>query len=97
MGRALWEKEEDLTPESPNQGNPGIGGELYKGPTAFCKERWWFWKERFQSPAFEGTAAGSAARRCRLRVASPDDSFLIHRLFLLYEAMNQEPTESKHF
>lgn len=47
MGRDLALKEEDLTPEDQKQGNPGRGGELWKGKAEFSRERWGFWKERF--------------------------------------------------
>lgn len=46
-GRKLYEKEEDLTPKNPRSGNPGRGGELWKGKAEFGKERWAFWKKRF--------------------------------------------------
>jgi hypothetical protein len=49
LGRQLYTRKEDLTPEDPKrQGSPGTGGKLYKGPTAFCSERWQFWKQAFQ-------------------------------------------------
>lgn len=47
MGRDLSSKEEDLTPKDQKQGNPGRGGELWKGKAEFSKDRWAFWKERF--------------------------------------------------
>jgi hypothetical protein len=46
-GRKLYAKEEDLTPSRPNQGNPGKGGELWKGKAELSKERWALWKKRF--------------------------------------------------
>lgn len=46
LGRALYTKDTDLTPSDRKQGNPGKGGELWKGKAAFCKERWALWKER---------------------------------------------------
>lgn len=46
MGRALYTKEEDLTPTDRKQGNPAKGGELWKGKAEFSKERWALWKER---------------------------------------------------
>ncbi|ORY07926.1 hypothetical protein BCR34DRAFT_570288 [Clohesyomyces aquaticus] len=47
MGRELYDKEKDLTPTSPNQGNPGVGGDRWKGKAEFSKERWSLWKQRF--------------------------------------------------
>lgn len=46
MGRALYTKEKDLTPTDRRHGNPGKGGDLWKGKAEFSKERWTFWKER---------------------------------------------------
>jgi hypothetical protein len=43
--------EKDLTPSDRKQGNPGRGGELWKGKAEFSKERWAFWKERFAAIA----------------------------------------------
>jgi hypothetical protein len=48
LGKKMYEKEEDLTPPSPNQGKPGRGGALWKGPPEFSKARWALWKKRFQ-------------------------------------------------
>jgi hypothetical protein len=48
LGRQLYDRNKDLTPEDPKtQGDPGRGGKLYTGPTAFCRERWEFWKQAF--------------------------------------------------
>jgi hypothetical protein len=47
LGKQLYDREEDLTPTRPNQGNPGKGGDLYKGKPEFSKARWAFWKKRF--------------------------------------------------
>lgn len=47
MGRALLDKEIDLTPENPRQGNPAKGGPLWDGVAGFARQRWAFWKERF--------------------------------------------------
>lgn len=47
MGAELFNKEVDLTPVDRKQGNPGRGGDLWKGKAEFSKERWAFWKERF--------------------------------------------------
>ncbi|KAF9698560.1 hypothetical protein EKO04_003818 [Ascochyta lentis] len=46
MGRALFDKEVDLTPSDRKFGNPAKGGELWKGKAGFSKERWALWKER---------------------------------------------------
>jgi hypothetical protein len=45
--RALYEKEEDLTPKDKKHGNPARGGELWKGKAEFSHARWNFWAERF--------------------------------------------------
>lgn len=47
LGKKLYRKEEDLTPTSPNQGNPAKGGKLWEGKPGFSKERWALWKKRF--------------------------------------------------
>jgi hypothetical protein len=47
LGKKLQEREEDLTPTDPNQGNPARGGDLWSGGPVFSKERWAFWKKRF--------------------------------------------------
>ncbi|KAF2017380.1 hypothetical protein BU24DRAFT_149609 [Aaosphaeria arxii CBS 175.79] len=47
-GHKLYQKEEDLTPKRPNEGNPARGGELWKGMAGFSKERWALWKSRFE-------------------------------------------------
>ncbi|KAF2466017.1 uncharacterized protein BDR25DRAFT_378291 [Lindgomyces ingoldianus] len=47
LGKALYDKEEDLTPTSPNGGNPAKGGDRWKGRSEFSKERWALWKQRF--------------------------------------------------
>lgn len=47
LGKKLYEREEDLTPANPNQGNPARGGDLWTGGPVFSKERWAFWKKRF--------------------------------------------------
>ncbi|KAH5305038.1 hypothetical protein HBI23_183420 [Parastagonospora nodorum] len=44
---ALFEKQEDLTPKDKKHGNPGRGGELWKGKAEFSHARWNFWKDRF--------------------------------------------------
>lgn len=46
LGRALYTKEEDLTPPDRKQGNPAKGGDLWKGKAEFSKDRWSLWKER---------------------------------------------------
>ncbi|KAH6618553.1 hypothetical protein C7974DRAFT_415920 [Boeremia exigua] len=46
MGRALYTKEEDLTPTNQDGGNPAAGGALWRGKAEFSKERWALWKER---------------------------------------------------
>jgi hypothetical protein len=51
MGKSLARKREDLTPTDRKQGNPGRGGELWKGKAEFSEERWNFWKERFAAIA----------------------------------------------
>jgi hypothetical protein len=43
----LYHKEEDLTPKDKKHGNPGRGGELWKGKAEFSQARWNFWKDRF--------------------------------------------------
>ncbi|KAG9185491.1 hypothetical protein G6011_08035 [Alternaria panax] len=56
-GHDLFRMEKDLTPSDRKQGNPGRGGELWKGKAEFSKERWAFWKERFAAIAdMEGVA-----------------------------------------
>ncbi|KAL1792936.1 hypothetical protein ACET3X_009443 [Alternaria dauci] len=50
-GHDLFRLEKDLTPSDRKQGNPGRGGELWKGKAEFSKERWAFWKERFAAIA----------------------------------------------
>ncbi|CAN9457720.1 unnamed protein product [Alternaria sp. RS040] len=50
-GHDLFRMEKDLTPLDRKQGNPGRGGELWKGKAEFSKERWAFWKERFAAIA----------------------------------------------
>jgi hypothetical protein len=47
LGKQLYEREQDLTPKSPSQGNPGAGGSLWEGRAEFSKERWALWKKRF--------------------------------------------------
>ncbi|KAJ4355925.1 uncharacterized protein N0V89_003950 [Didymosphaeria variabile] len=47
LGKKVYEREEDLTPKDPNQGNPARGGDLWTGGPVFSKERWAFWKKRF--------------------------------------------------
>lgn len=47
LGKVLWKKEEDLTPQRQNAGNPAGGGQLWKGKAEFGKSRWAFWKSRF--------------------------------------------------
>lgn len=47
LGKQLYDKEADLTPTSPNQGNPAKGGDLWTGGPEFSKARWTFWKNRF--------------------------------------------------
>ena len=49
MGKELWEKDEDLTPKNPNQGDPAKGGALWKGKSAFCKDQWDLWATRFEA------------------------------------------------
>ncbi|CAO2651242.1 Nn.00g095390.m01.CDS01 [Neocucurbitaria sp. VM-36] len=46
FGDDLAKMEKDLTPTDRKYGNPGRGGELWKGRAEFSKERWLFWKER---------------------------------------------------
>jgi hypothetical protein len=50
-GHDLFRMEKDLTPSDRKQGNPGRGGELWKGKAEFSKERWALWKERFSAIA----------------------------------------------
>ena len=50
-GHDLFRMEKDLTPADKKQGNPGRGGELWKGKSEFSKERWALWKERFAAIA----------------------------------------------
>jgi hypothetical protein len=47
LGKALYEREEDMTPTNRNQGNPARGGEYWKGKPEFSKARWALWKDRF--------------------------------------------------
>jgi hypothetical protein len=47
LGKKLQQREEDLTPTNPNQGDPARGGDLWSGGPVFSKERWAFWKKRF--------------------------------------------------
>ncbi|KAF2116653.1 hypothetical protein BDV96DRAFT_572606 [Lophiotrema nucula] len=47
VGEALYEHEADLTPTSPNQGNPGKGGKFWEGKAEISKARWALWKKRF--------------------------------------------------
>ena len=42
MHRALFMREEDLTPKDVKDGNPGMPGKLWKGKAEFSKKRWWF-------------------------------------------------------
>ena len=51
MGKNLARKRKDLTPTDRKQGNPGRGGDLWKGKAEFSEERWNFWKERFAAIA----------------------------------------------
>jgi hypothetical protein len=51
MGKKLARKRKDLTPTDRKQGNPGRGGDLWKGKAEFSEERWNFWKERFAAIA----------------------------------------------
>jgi hypothetical protein len=51
MGKELWEREEDLTPKSENEGDPAGGGELWKGKAEFSKPRFEFWAKRFKELA----------------------------------------------
>ncbi|EDU46529.1 predicted protein [Pyrenophora tritici-repentis Pt-1C-BFP] len=47
LGKQIYEREEDLTPMNPNQGNSGGGGALWEGRAEFSKGRWGLWKKRF--------------------------------------------------
>lgn len=47
-GKKLYLTEMDLTPSDRNQGDPGRGGDLWKGKAEYSKERWAFWKQRFE-------------------------------------------------
>lgn len=47
LDRKLYEREEDMSPKTPNQGNPARGGALWTGGSEFSKARWTFWKKRF--------------------------------------------------
>jgi Protein of unknown function (DUF3632) len=49
LGKALWQKVEDLSPKNSNEGNPGGGGDLWKGKSEFSNERYVFWAERFKA------------------------------------------------
>lgn len=57
MGADLFDKEMDLTPADRKHGNPGKGGDLWKGKAEFSKERWAFWKERFAEIAKMGNVS----------------------------------------
>jgi hypothetical protein len=46
-GQQIYEREQDLTPQKADQGNPGRGGPLWDGKAEFSKRRWAFWKSRF--------------------------------------------------
>jgi hypothetical protein len=48
LGKKLCDREEDLTPESENYGDPAGGGDLWKGKSEFSKARYEFWLKRFQ-------------------------------------------------
>jgi hypothetical protein len=73
LGRQLYDRNKDLTPKDPKtQGNPGRGGELYKGPTAFCRERWDFWKQAFYSLS-ERQSLKSTTREVAARAAKTMD------------------------
>jgi hypothetical protein len=71
LGKLLYVRKRDLTTKDPQRyGNPGGGGKLYRGPTAFCPERWDFWKQAFKNvsemqrlkPSTRGLAAQAAKR-----------------------------------
>lgn len=47
LAEKLWEREE-VWESSETKGDPAGGGKLWKGKSGFCKERWAFWKGRFQ-------------------------------------------------
>lgn len=47
LGKQLYDREEDLSPTRPGQGNPGRGGNLWNGRPEFSKARWALWKKRF--------------------------------------------------
>ncbi|RMZ67079.1 ras GTPase activating [Pyrenophora seminiperda CCB06] len=58
LGKQIYEREEDLTPENPHQGDPGRGGALWKGRAEFSRERWGLWRKRFGEVAgMEGVSA----------------------------------------
>lgn len=58
LGKKLYEREEDLTPKDPNQGNPAKGGKLGNGGPVYSKERWAFWKKRFEEVTGQERIAG---------------------------------------
>ena len=45
-GPCLYRSEETWESD-PRKGDPAKGGELWKGTSGFCRERWGVWKERF--------------------------------------------------
>ena len=46
-GRLLYTCEDEIAPD-PLGGDPYRGGDLWTGKHGFCKERWQFWKQRFE-------------------------------------------------
>lgn len=61
-GNKLYLTEKDLSPTDPSQGNPGGGGDLWKGRAEYSKERWAFWKHRFGEMS-EKTGLGEETRQ----------------------------------
>ncbi len=47
-GRQLYHSQQEW-PASPTEGNPAGGGPLWTGKSGFCKQRWTFWKTRFEA------------------------------------------------
>lgn len=68
LGKKVYEREEDLSPKNPNQGNPARGGDLWKGGPMFSKERWAFWKQRFGDVAEHGEVNGETKDIARMAV-----------------------------
>ncbi|KAF2431420.1 hypothetical protein EJ08DRAFT_187091 [Tothia fuscella] len=88
LGRQLYDRNEDLTSKDPKrQGNPGAGGKVYKGPTAFCRERWDFWTQAFQDIS-ERQDVKQTTREAADRAAKE---------MIVVEEEEKESTKSTHF